>query len=80
MRLEFDTGMVVGEEFEEDVNDGELHRNDNEVAKQGKGKMRKRIGEEQQASWANVIARVQKHAEVIHQQKKRAVRACKGSD
>ncbi len=61
----------IGDQFEEDVNEGKLHRNDKEVEKQGRGKMRKRIGEEQQASWANVIDRVRKHADLIHEEKKK---------
>ena len=56
--------------LEDELNDGKILRNDGEVIKQGKGRQRRRIGEEQPASWSNVIDRVKRHAEIIHEHKK----------
>jgi hypothetical protein len=61
---------VIGDDFVEALNRGKIHRHEREVITQGRGKMRKRIGEEQHASWANVRDRVRMHANIIHLQKK----------
>jgi len=52
------------------ADDNKIHRNDNELMYQGRGKLRKRIGGEQQVSWANVIDRVHRQAIKVHELKK----------
>jgi hypothetical protein len=56
--------------YEDDVNDQRLFRNDNELKYQGRGKLRKRIRGEVQASWNDVVGRVQLTADEIHRVKK----------
>ena len=56
--------------YEDKVNSGRLHRNDNELEYQGRGKLRKRIGDVQQASWENVVDRVARTAAKVHEKTK----------
>ena len=60
----------IAEEYVDDVNDGRLHRNDNQLEYQGRGKLRKRIGNVQQASWENVTDRVARTATKVHEKTK----------
>jgi hypothetical protein len=55
--------------FQDDVNDQLLFRNDNELMYQGKGKLKKRIKAEVQASWSDVVSRVNRAAVEVHRVK-----------